>query len=84
MNVPNPEGRGLVQNPCIPDVMGVQDMAEQTGTVLRDKFKPDAGFDKLFITVEIVIEKLMKESLHGGETLKTGWLPPSRAGRVWL
>ena len=62
---------------------GVLAGRNQLCSVLWYTFELGAGFDELFVTVKIVIEKLMEKSLHGSETIMTRWLPPSAAGRGW-
>jgi hypothetical protein len=63
--IPHPKLTGLAQQSVVPDMVGVQNMAEKPLAVLRNYVQTATLLDDFFVTMKIVIEELLQKSLHG-------------------
>lgn len=61
MHLPNPEFRFLAPYPCVPDMVRIEDMAQKTGTLLRNRIQGVESRYQAFVAVEIVVVELIKE-----------------------
>lgn len=61
MYLPNSEFRVLALQPCVPDMVRIEDMAKKTGTLIGNHIQSAESRYQTFVAVEIVIVELIKE-----------------------
>ena len=60
--IPDPKFGFRTIDPCIPNLMRIEDMTEKSDAFRWHFLQVATGIDKLFITEKIVIKKLIKET----------------------